>query len=535
MGDERERVNDLPWKERIPFNSIKIMKAFPLILIAACLAGGAACLPAAAAATVHGDTVATAWRGEIPLPVYPDAALVDLYEKTWEIAAGRVRKGPEGLPASPYLDENCYEDQIWIWDTCFMALFSKYAPQSFPGMESLDNFYAPMHREAPTPLRIHFRDNPPLFAWVEREYYRFSGDQKRLKRVVSQERLLQRHFQWFNSAVRGERVAYSPNPIHLGAVGSDGFTWTGRASGMDNTPRGRDAGGDDKILWVDAISQQALSARCIAELCRAAGDPEEAVAWESRYKELAAKINGLYWDEKDGCYYDVEVATGLPCRVKTIASFWPLLAGVASPAQAARMVEHVRDESGFGGSFPWPTLVRSDRDFNADSGDYWRGGIWLPTAYMATKALERYGYADLADELAEKVLRQQLRTYHAVTPHTIWECYHPGADLPSTEHGRRVRPEFCGWSALGPISLFIENVLGFHEISAERQCVRWRLRRERGKHGIRRLRFGNTVTDIVFDGEKSVSVKSNIPYALYVNGAVHAVPAGESVIFLPSK
>lgn len=82
MGDERERVNDLPWKERIPFNSIKIMKAFPLILIAACLAGGAACLPAAAAATVHGDTVATAWRGEIPLPVYPDAALVDLYEKT---------------------------------------------------------------------------------------------------------------------------------------------------------------------------------------------------------------------------------------------------------------------------------------------------------------------------------------------------------------------------------------------------------------------------------------------------------------------
>ncbi|UQT43364.1 hypothetical protein M5E88_11705 [Akkermansia muciniphila] len=86
--------------------------------------------------------------------------MVDLYHKTWEIAAGRVRKGPEGLPASPYMDENCYEDQIWIWDTCFMVLFAKYAPRSFPGVESLDNLYKPVHEKAVTPLKVHLVDNP---------------------------------------------------------------------------------------------------------------------------------------------------------------------------------------------------------------------------------------------------------------------------------------------------------------------------------------------------------------------------------------
>lgn len=109
-------------------------------LLAFVAAGTIATAPFSTAAP-HADTVATAWREEIPLPVYPDAELVDLYKKTWEIAAERVRKGPEGLPASPYLDENCYETDVWIWDTCFMALFSKYAPKSFPGKESLDNFY----------------------------------------------------------------------------------------------------------------------------------------------------------------------------------------------------------------------------------------------------------------------------------------------------------------------------------------------------------------------------------------------------------
>lgn len=476
--------------------------------------------------------ISPTWRSHIPRPVYPDAELIELYDKTWEIASRRVRRGPAGLPASPYLDENCYEDQIWIWDTCFMVLFAKYAPGVFPGVESLDNLYLPIHEGSPTPLKIHFVDNPPLFAWVESAYYDYSGDRARLRHLLCNKRYLQKHFRWFSHAQRGVSFDCSPQPTHLQAIGQEGFIWSGRASGMDNSPRGRDAGGYDRILWVDAISQQALSARCLAELSQELGLAEEASQWADTYHSLKEQINKLYWDEQDGFYYDIDRESHRPCRVRTIASFWPLLAGVASPQQAQRMLQHMLDPALFGGDRPAPSLARSDCDHDHSTGDYWRGGIWLPTAYMAIKALEQYHFYAEADSIATRLLRLQLATYKQVEPHTIWECYSPGADAPSTEHGRRVRSEFCGWSALGPISLFIENILGFRRISAARREVYWSLHPNKGPHGIRNLRFGPIVTDIIFDGRSTVTTRTNHSYILIINGVPHTINEGYSQLSL---
>lgn len=475
------------------------------------------------------------WQSEIPRVIHPEKDLVDLYEKTWEIAADRVRKGPEGIPFSPYLDENCYEDQIWIWDACFMVMFSKYAPNAFPGNETLNNLYLPIHDSVPTPLRIHLRDNPPLFAWVEYESYIFNGDRERVDYVLRDHKYLQRHFDFFNTVpVGNEWPAVSPNGIHRGVVEDDagkiaGFTWTGGASGMDNTVRGRDAGGYDKILWIDAVSQQALSALYISRLLDEKNEKEEARKWQAKYDELKTLVNTRYWDERDRFYYDVKISDGTPCRIKTPASFWPMLAEIPTKKQAADMVKVLTDENVFGGEYPWPTLSRDDQDYNHLTGDYWRGGIWLPMVYMGTKALEKYGYYEVADDYAGKVIRQMARTYKAVTPHTIWECYSPSKDEPSTEHGRRARPDFCGWSALGPISLFIENVLGFRTVDALDNRVEWTLKAENGTHGITNLHFGAVNTDIVYDAAaRSVNVKSNKPYSLIINGKSYKVKAGEN-------
>lgn len=470
------------------------------------------------------------WQAEIPRVVYPDRQLVELYEKTWEIAAGRVRKGPDGMVASPYMDENCYEDQIWIWDSCFMVLFSKYAPRAYPGKETLLNLYAPLHDGAQAPLRIHLRDNPPLFAWTESENFRFTGDTAQVRRVLMEKQYLQRHFQWFDTVGKGnvdERVSPAYNPIFRGVVrGQDGrirgYTWTTRASGMDNTVRGRDAGGEDSILWVDAIAQQALSALHIARLYRLTGHRQEARAWQKKYEAIKKTVNKLYWDERDGFYYDIKVSDGTPCRIMTPASFWTMLAGIPDRKRAARMVEYLRSDKHLGGAHPWTSLSRTDPGHNAETGDYWRGGVWLPMVYMGTKALEKYGYYELADSLAARVLRQQLNAYHQVEPHTIWECYSPSADLPSTEHGHRARPDFCGWSALGPISLFIENILGFRQADALTRTLHWSLKPENGTHGLRNFKFGDIATDIVYHaGDGLIEVTANRPYTLKVNG--HAI------------
>lgn len=476
------------------------------------------------------------WKSEIPQVVFADKAMVDLYNKTWEIASHRVRTGPEGIPATPYLDENCYEDQIWIWDSCFMVMFSKYAPKAYPGKETLMNLYLPIHEKVKTPLRIHLRDNPPLFAWIEHDNYVFTADRQHLDNIL-EKKLLQRHFDYFNSVPKGDQQqTISPNAIFRGVVKDDkgeiaGYTWTGGASGMDNTPRGRDAGGYDKILWIDAISQQALSALYISRLCEKVGNKSEAKIWKSRYNSIKKLVNEKYWDEKDGFYYDIDIASGKPSRIKTPASFWAMLAEIPSKQQAARMVDYIKKEQFMGGKYPWVSLSRDDKDYNNATGDYWRGGIWLPMAYMGAKALEKYGYYDLADELSENIISQQLRTYHAVTPNTIWECYNPSKDEPSTEHGRRARPDFCGWSALGPISLFIENVLGFRQVSALNNTVKWDLKEKNGTHGIRNLHFGETVADIIYDAtSKKINVKANRPFTLIVNQKKHRVPQGESVL-----
>jgi glycogen debranching enzyme len=157
---------------------------------------------------------------------------------------------------------------------------------------------------------------------------------------------------------------------------------------------------------------------------------------------------------------------------------------------------------------------------------YWRGAVWLPTAYMASKALDRYGMHETSDELALRLLKHMNQTFLDYEPHTIWECYSPTLHKPATakDNIEISRPDFCGWSALGPISLLIENVLGFHRIDAVKNVVSWR-KHWNCHHGIRRLRFGSVITDIIANGDR-VDVRANRNYTLEINGTSFAIKTG---------
>lgn len=449
----------------------------------------------------------------------------------WKCAFDHIVTCP-GAPQTPYMDEAFAGDRIWIWDTCFMALYCKYAPHIFPGIESLRNFYLPMLDGVETPLKIHIPDNPPLFAWAERENYRVSGDHRHWNELFFQHRYPQRMFQLFESFRSGSRPTYmaSAYPVQWQRTPS-GYHWSGGRCGMDNTPRGdfpRTVVDNDpaycKILFLDAAAQQALNARIILE---AAGEE----FYRQEYDALAALLNRDYWDEEDGCYYDVEAAEPhRRIKVMTPASFWPLLAGVASPEQAARMAEHAENPEELGGEVPFPSVVRNSPHFDP-AGGYWRGGVWLPTAYMAIKALEQYRFTELADRLAERLVIHQLRTWREFVPHTIWEAYSPTSPQPSTgkynRPGARCKPDFCGWSALGPINLAIENLLGIQADGIARR-ISWRLHQS-CRHGIRNLRFGGMTVSLEYD-RGLVSVEASKAFELQINDEIHPIPAGRSRI-----
>lgn len=463
---------------------------------------------------------------EIVIEDNPEMAA--LSRETFRLALAHVARC-EGAPQSPYMDEGFAPDRIWAWDTCFAALFSKYAPDLLPGAVSLDNVYAPFLDGAPTTLPVHIPDNPPLFAWAEREHCRHAGDRARLERVFFEKRWPQRMFDLYESFQVGDRLPCqgSPFPV-MWERRPLGYTWSGGRSGMDNTPRGGfgpEVFDNDarylSILWLDAVSQQALACRVIHEVTG-----EE--IWRRRFDDFASLINERYWDEESGTYCDIGTSPPhAPVRVLTPASFWPLLAGVVPPDRARRLVAHLENPVELGGAVPFPSVSRSSPQFDPD-GRYWRGGVWLPLAYVCVRALEENGFGDLADTLAQRVVRHQLATWLDFSPHTVWECYSPTAPRPAT--GKRpgapgARPDFCGWSALGPINMAIENVVGIR-CDGFRRRVEWRIRR-RGVHGVRRLRFGGGVVSLVF-ASGAIDAESDIPFTLVAGGREFAVPAGRS-------
>ncbi len=468
-------------------------------------------------------------KSQLPDPIFEDnPEYVRLYWKAWELAWAHVLERND-TPQPLYIDEAMDPGQIWIWDTCFMALFCRYGHKAFPGIESLDNFYAILYDNAKSAVKIHFADNPPLFAWIESEYVKFTGDLDRVRKVVENRKYLQKHYDFIENGKKWKKL---PNVLVLTKAVKEtlGYKWQGNTSGMDNTPRGRNWWNNTRlnprgqivrnnIYWLDLLAQQALAAKCITKLAKLIDLGEVSRRYAKEHQKKCELLNAYYWDPEDKFFYDLKrkyhkYQGGAKFnKVKTIASFWPLLANCVSQSQADHMAKRASNPKVFGGKIPWPSLSRDDAEFKK-KGRYWRGGVWLPTAYMATKGLEQYGHEDLADEMSERLLKHMIETERNFEPHTIWEAYSPSEAKPSTQKKNKkwVREDFCGWSALGPISMFIENIIGIRKVNAIKRAIEWQIHQE-GKHGLKNLQFGDITVDLVYE-KGEIYVKSNGDFTL---------------------
>ena len=488
----------------------------------------------------------------LPEPVYDrKPELVDFYHFAWKLVGDHLTNIP-GMPCNPYMDEAFCRTQIWIWDTVFMSFFCRYSGGAFPGVESFSNFYDVMYgsKTLPAvvvpeneprwtgytpgtmvPIKIHIADNPPLFAWAEYENVLFSGDTDRGRKVLP---LLEKHYDFLENL---------REPFHAEwllcescwRADTIGYHWEGGRAGMDNTPRGRKDECADRtrpagpeLLWLDALSQQALAAGSISRLHSLLGNNAAAEVWSARKASKAKLLQKYYFDAEDGCFYDISAESGAFCKVPTIASFWPLTAGCATSEQAEAMLQKLEDPMWFGGKYPFVSLARRDADFVEHGGAYWRGGVWLPTAYATLCGLRNYGMENAAVKYAKRLLDQMFATFENNTPHTIWEAYSPSAPKPALSESstHRVRKDFCGWSALGPVCIFIEYVIGIHSVDVFRRKVCWTLDRENSKPiGLRNLRFGTIQTTLIA-ADGFCEVTSNEVYTLEINQKSYVIAPG---------
>ncbi len=451
-------------------------------------------------------------RDRLPIPVWGDRRdVLDCYYNTWRLAFGNLRRPvAEAGFVSSFID-TAFNGYLFMWDSSFIVMFGRYASRYFNFQETLDNFYSHQHRDGficreiceTVPGEMWARDDPAstgpnILAWSEWVYYTATGDKERLGRVFD------------------PLCAYH-NWLRLNRSWPDGTYWScGLACGMDNAPRpdpAYDATMSHGFMsWIDACAQQYLSGTILVEMAKALGREEEVETYREEAEFLGRVINEKMWDEKTGYYYDTR-RDGRVSGVKTLASYWVLLAGLVSPERVARFVAHLDDEHEFKRPGRIPTLS-ADHPAYAAHGDYWRGSVWAPTNYMTLCGLSKYGYDDLTFDIARDHVEEVLAVYRKTG--TVHENYAPESMAP----GVPAKVDFVGWTGLSPISMLFEYVFGIRP-DAQRRRITWYVHLTE-EHGIRQYPLGDATVDLVCQVRGSdkdapvIALKSDRPVTLEV-------------------
>lgn len=443
----------------------------------------------------------------LPSPILENnPELVELYWQTWQLAFAHYKNPQKGSPfVSAYIDE-AFAPNIFQWDTFFMIMFARYANHIFPAIQSLDNFYCRQYengyicREIVEATGEDFvyegKDNtinPPLFSWAEIENFKITGDKTRFKIVLP---VLEKYAEWL------EKFRHKENTKH-------NLYWqTGLGSGMDNTPR-------EGSGWVDMSSQMVMMYKDMATMCdELISDKDinsedkiglalKSDSFKDKAKDISDRINQFMWNEDDGLYYDID-DDGKQVKWKTVASFWPMLAGISNLHQAEKLLNNLKDPHTFWRKIPFPSLAADQKNYKAD-GEYWLGSVWAPTNVMIIKGLDKFGtendiaykFNEFATLATEEYLNGIFQVYKKTG--TIWENYSPE----SFSRGSWSRPDFVGWTGCGPIELLIENIIGLRP-DAVNNSLTWHLTRI-DKHGIKNLKFGNTTVSLVAEKRTKLS------------------------------
>lgn len=249
------------------------------------------------------------------------------------------------------------------------------------------------------------RSHPPIGGLASWAVFELTGDGSLLGRSVD---VLTRAFFWWFSERDGngnQVLEYGSSP-----VGDGHFVHTRLAamdeSAMDNSPVHDEATFNVKAHTLN-VEDVGLNSLLVLEgemLLRASvrlgGRSDEIAAVWTRTEQLRSRVRDSLWDPNREVFAN-RLWTGRFARSLAPTSFYPMLAGIATKEQAEAMVRrHLLDPERFWGDYPVAGTPHDDPA--ASDNVYWRGRVWPPFNYLVYLALRRYGYDDVAGELAER-------------------------------------------------------------------------------------------------------------------------------------
>jgi putative isomerase len=176
-------------------------------------------------------------------------------------------------------------------------------------------------------------------------------------------------------------------------------------SGLDNSPMYDDVVYNTQshlLEFADVGLMSLYIADCdalasIAEILQLPDQTKELRERSARYR---AKLETL-WNEDAGIFLNKDLHTGKFSTRLSPTNFYPLLARVATPAQAQVMMQkHLQNPDEFWGAWVIPSIARNDPAFRDQN--YWRGRIWGPMNYLVYLGLCNYGNAKIRKDFAVK-------------------------------------------------------------------------------------------------------------------------------------
>lgn len=461
----------------------------------------------------------------LPKPVYEERLdLVALYYKAFELMFDNI----------DYINKENWKPVVacmpgvsttWQWDSCIMTFFTNYLADSFSALNNLDNLYRLQRDDGYISMAYKIetekeafdeRINPPLYAWAEWEHYLISGDSSRFEYVTPKIEAL---YDFIEKNRRHQNGLYFFEDVN--------------SSGMNDSPRGSNYTHNSGLAFIDLASQQSLTALCLSKMYSVLENSQKSDYFKSENNRINELINKYHYCEKTGFYHDLFINTRktLYLSNKTAASFWVMLCGAVQGDRRLRMAKHIMSPDEFYTNTPFATLSKDDPNFDSNGGS-WLGASRPQTTFAAIRGLYECGFTEFATQSAKKYLDVLSAVANDSRYGSIWECYSPDSPQPALKDcGHLAMSNFVGCAGVGPITVFIENVIGLH-FDAHKNSVIFDITTDK-KCGIENMVFGGAKLSVIFEnGKVFINTQKEFTITIKKDGNVKKcdVTAGKTYI-----
>jgi len=318
-----------------------------------------------------------------------------------------------GLP-KPYLVPSYEEgagfdyNELYYWDSFFMVqgLFDEQHQKLVEGiLEDLLSLFA-RFKIIPNGSRTFLmgRSQPPfLTTFIFDVYSTYELDKKWLKSAMD---IAKQEYEvvWSGTKKPNERLVhkglsryYDINYLHDLAEAE---------SGWDMTPRFNRRG-----LNYLPVDLNALLYKYEMDFARAArlfDDIREAAKWEQAAQQRKAMMDELMWDRLRGMYYDYNYVKEKRGSISSLATFFPMWAGMVDEKQAASLVKALRRFENKGGLATTDALPLNQYVPGSMPVQWAYPNGWAPLHFIVVEGLLRYGYHEDARRIAMKWLKNNL-------------------------------------------------------------------------------------------------------------------------------